>query len=463
MASKSILTDMRLHRSIFRLHFYAGILVAPFLLILSVTGTIYLFNTEIDDAVFGDWRFASASGPHLTPELMVDGALAAYPDSKATRVDLPVAPDRTAVVHLTPLDGEPFRVYVDPVTGEALGSFIYSETLVGFADKMHGSLMIGDRGSNIVELAACWAIALIVSGLYLWWPRGGSAIWGVFLPRRLSGRMMWREVHSVVGMWASVFILFLILTGLPWSVHWSGHLKSFLDLTDSGYPASYRTHINHTAVSSGRTLAETTPGIAWTLEDAPAPASVSIGHQHHHTERAKPIDIGAAARIIAREGLITGYRFSFPKDKHDVFTAYTYPDQPEGQRTIHVDQYTGEVINDIKYADYGLGAKAVELGVQLHMGNYFGVPNQVVMLFAALSGVALALTGPVMWLKRRKAGLGAPPPHGSGRPVWGVVALLVAFGVVFPALGFSFVVVFATERLLLARITFIRDWLGLRA
>ena len=461
MAHKSFLTDMRLHRSIFRLHFYAGLLVAPFLLILSITGAIYLFNTEIEDAVFGDWRFAATEGQHLTPDMMVNGALAAYPGSTATRIDLPVTPERTAMVYLTPDDGDPFRVFVDPVTGEALGSFIYEDTLVGFADKMHGSLMVGEGGSNIVELASCWAIVLIMTGLYLWWPRGGSAIWGAFLPRRLKGRLMWREVHGVVGMWSAVLILFLLFTGLPWAENWSGYLHRFLDMTGTGYPASYRTHVNHDAVASepSRTLAEANPGIAWTLESAPAPMS---GHAHHQMTGAEPIDIATAANIFAREGLTTAYRLIYPKDDHDVFTAYTYPDKPEGQRTIHLDQYSGEVINDIAYADYGVGAKAIELGVQLHMGNYFGIPNQIIMLVAALGGVALALTGPMMWLKRRKAGLGAPSPHASGKPVWSVAILLVAFGVLFPALGLSLIAVFALERLVLTRIAPVRKWLGLR-
>ena len=462
MARKSFLTNMRLHRSIFRLHFYAGLLVAPFLLILSITGAIYLFNTEIEDMVFGDWRFAAAEGPHLAPEAMVGGALAAYPGSTATRIDLPVTPERTAVVFLTPAEGDPFRVYVDPVSGQALGSFVYSHTLVGFADKMHGSLMVGDGGSFIVELASCWAIVLIMTGLYLWWPRGSSNVWGVLLPRGLKGRLLWREIHGVVGMWSSLLILFLLLTGLPWAENWSSYLHRFLDMTGSGYPASYRTHASHEVVSPGatKTLLETTPGIAWTLESAPAPLS---GHAHHQMAGAAPIDVAAAASIFAGEGLTTAYRLIYPKDKHVVFTAYTYPDQPQGQRTIHVDQYTGEVINDIGYADYGVGAKAIELGVQLHMGNYFGIPNQIVMLIAALGGVALAFTGPVMWMKRRKAGLGAPPPHGSGKPVWGVTIVLLAFGLLFPALGFSLVAVFTLERLVLARIAPVRKWLGIRS
>lgn len=168
-----------------------------------------------------------------------------------------------------------------------------------------------------------------------------------------------------------------------------------------------------------------------------------------------------AARVFAREGLTTAYRLIYPRDEHDVFTAYTYPDRPQGQRNIHLDQYTGKVINDVSFADYGPGAKAVELGVQIHMGNYFGGPNQILMLLAALGGAALSVTGPIMWLKRRKAGLGAPEPIASQGTVRSVILLLVIPGLLFPTLGVTALFILAVERFVLRRIPPVRDWLGL--
>ena len=41
----------RTYRALWRWHFYAGLLVAPFLLILAVTGAIYLFNDELNLAL----------------------------------------------------------------------------------------------------------------------------------------------------------------------------------------------------------------------------------------------------------------------------------------------------------------------------------------------------------------------------------------------------------------------------
>lgn len=445
-----------LHRMIFRLHFYAGVIVAPFLLILSVTGAIYLFVTEIEDFAHPDWRFASEQGVHLSPEKMVDGALAAFPETTPTRIDLPTAPERTAVVFLTPNDGNPYRVYVDPISGEALGSFVYGRTLIGIADTMHGSLMMGERGDLIVELASCWAIILILSGLYLWWPRTSNKLWGVFIPRISKGRPLWRDLHAVTGMWASLLILFLIVTGLPWASNWGSYLQKAMTVAGLGYPETYRTHTNHGITAAEKptvTLAETAPGIPWALEPAPAPHS-------SHTMRS-PISVGDAAEIFSQQGLTTAYRLVYPADAHDVYTGYTYPDQPEGQRTIHIDQYTGEVINDVGFDDYGVGAKSVELGVAIHMGNYFGIPNQILMLFAAFGAAALSITGPIMWLKRRKTGLGAPKAMPSDNATRWIVVLFVIFGIMFPVLGITALVVFALERFVLCKIEPARQWLGL--
>lgn len=40
---------------IWRWHFYAGVVFAPFLLVLAITGGIYLFKAEIEHKLYEDW------------------------------------------------------------------------------------------------------------------------------------------------------------------------------------------------------------------------------------------------------------------------------------------------------------------------------------------------------------------------------------------------------------------------
>jgi uncharacterized iron-regulated membrane protein len=73
---------------VLRLHFYAGVLVAPFLAIACLTGLIYVFSPQLSDAVYADELLV---GPHAGPARPLDeqvaAALAAHPACFAVFVD----------------------------------------------------------------------------------------------------------------------------------------------------------------------------------------------------------------------------------------------------------------------------------------------------------------------------------------------------------------------------------------
>ncbi|MES3081880.1 PepSY-associated TM helix domain-containing protein [Sphingomonas faeni] len=447
--------DPKAYRALWRWHFYAGLIVAPFLLILAVTGSIYLFNDEIDDALYPAQRFVAVHATQVPPSRMIEAALKAHPGA-ATRIDLPGAPNRSAVVFVTPDHGEPLRVAVDPATGRVLGSTIYTRTLVGFADEMHGSLTLGTVGDRIVELAACWALVLIVTGVYLWWPRGRGGFGGILYPRLgARGRLFWRDLHAVIGVWSVAFIAFLLLTGLPWAGIQGDLLNRGTAALGIGYPASNRTHNAPASVPMKTALGEA----PWTMELAPMPTSTAssehAGHAGHEMTMAVRDDAAVAgidriANSVTRDHHVAGaYRLFLPSGPTGVYTAYTYPDQPQGQRTLYFDRWTGGLIREVGYPDYGWAAKAIELGVQLHMGNYFGIANQLVMLATCIAIVLLVISGVVMWWKRRPKGRLAAPVRVSPTRIKGAIAILILAGILFPILGMSVIVIFLIDRLVL--------------
>jgi uncharacterized iron-regulated membrane protein len=457
-------TDPKAYRAIWRWHFYAGLIVAPFLLILAVTGSIYLFNDEIDDALYPSQRFVAAHAASVGPSLMISAALKAYPGA-ATRIDLPGENIRSAVVFVTPDRGDPLRVAVDPGTGTVLGSTVYARTLVGFADEMHGSLTLGTIGDRIVELAACWALVLIATGLYLWWPRGQRGLAGILYPRlRAGGRLFWRDVHAVIGVWAVALIAFLLLTGLPWAGIEGDLLNRGTAAIGIGYPASNRTSNAPASMPMKAALGDA----PWTMELAPMPtssaASEHVGHAGHEMTMAVRDDAAVAgvdsiATSLTRNYRMTGaYRLFLPSGPTGVYTAYTYPDRPQGQRTLYFDRWTGGLIREVGYRDYGWAAKAIELGVQLHMGNYFGLLNQLVMLATCIAIVLLVVSGVVMWWKRRPAGRLAAPARAPSGKIKGAIAMLVVAGVLFPLLGLSALAIFLLDRSVLG----VAVWLGRR-
>lgn len=435
------------HRTIWRWHFWAGLIVAPFLLILSTTGAIYLFNDELNDAIYPELRLVA---PHASPvpvSRMIRAALAAHPGG-VSRIDLPGTPDRSAVVFVTPISGAPLQVHVDPGTGRVLGSLVYERTLVGWANAMHGSLTIGTLGDRIVELAACWALVLLVTGTILWWPRGRWQAAGTLWPRLpgRGGRRFWRDLHGPVGLWTIALIGFLIVTGLPWAGVTGALLQRGSAAAGIGYPPSFRTHDAPNSVSVKAALGEA----PWTLEAAPMPRS-HAGHAGHNAP--PPTDDAAAIAgvdrvtgLLAARGLTGAYRLFLPASATGVYTAFTYPDRPQGQRTIYVDRYSFRQIGpEVRYADYGWIGRVTELGVQIHMGNYFGRANQLLMLVPCIAIWLLTASGVAMWWKRRPAGrLGAPAPIGGAR-LGGLLAFLVVAGIALPLFGASLLILAALD------------------
>jgi uncharacterized iron-regulated membrane protein len=443
----------KLYRAIWRWHFYAGLVVAPFLLILAVTGSIYLFNDEINDWLHPEYRFVQNQGPAMPVSHWIEAALEKHPGA-VTRVDLPATPDRPGVVFITPDKGEPVRVVVEPATMEVLGSYIYARTLVGFADEMHGSLTIGTLGDRIVELAACWALVLLVTGIYLWWPRGAAFnVGGVVFPRlRLRGTRA-AKGHSCRDRRVDGAADRLPDIDRPALGGGAGRCAQARHRhAGIGYPASNRGYGAPQSVPMKTALKEA----PWTLEDAPMPvskvANEHAGHPGHDIAVAgnDPAAVAGVDRItdvLWARGLTGGYRLFLPAGPTGIYTAYTYPDQPQGQRTLYFDRYTARLIKEVSYRDYGWGAKAIELGVQLHMGNYFGRANQILMLVPCIGIVLLVISGFWMWWKRKPDGKLAAPPKVPGARLKIAIGLMAAAGVVLPLFGASLIAVFALDRM----------------
>jgi uncharacterized iron-regulated membrane protein len=442
-----------LYRTIWRWHFWTGLIVAPILLVLSFTGAIYLFNDEIDDALYPHLRFVQPQATSVPASSMIRAALAAHPGGAVSRIDLPNRPDRSALLFVTPREGRELRVYADPGTGRVLGSLDYALTPVGWANDMHGSLTIGTLGDRIVELAACWTLVLIATGLFLWWPRGRWQLAGTMWPRLSgSGRRFWRDLHGPVGLWTAGLIAFLVVTGLPWAGVQGDVIQRASAAAGVGYPASFRAHNAPDSVPMKTALGEA----PWTLETAPMPNS-HAGHVGHDapaptSEAAAISGADRVTALLADRGLSGGYRLHLPGGPAGVYAAYTYPDQPEGQRTIYIDRYSFRQIGpEVRFADYGWVGRAVELGVQIHMGNYFGRANQLLMLVPCLAIWILAISGVAMWWKRRPRGTIGAPPAITGARLGGLVATLATAGVLLPLFGASLLVVAVADRLLLGR------------
>lgn len=427
-----------LYRAVWRWHFYAGLLVLPFMISLAVTGALYLFKDEIDVLVYSDLKRVEISEGQAAPSAMVAAALAAHPGTAVKFTDAATPTGSVEITVKTETEGK-LAVYVTPYSGEVLGALPDRGTIMWMVRYLHSLKYFGDTARMLIELAAGWSILLVATGIYLWWPRGKSG--GVVTVRgKPKNRMFWRDTHAVTGIFVGVFIVFLAITGMPWSGVWGEKVNEWANGSNFGYPAGVRVavpmsdeHLNHVAKTS------------WSLEQAQMPQSTA----EHATA---PIGLDAAVATFDRLDLHRGYAVNIPATPEGVYTGSVYPDDANQQRVIHLDQYSGKPLIDMGFADYGPLGKWLEWGISVHMGQEFGLANQLVLLAACLGIVLLALSAAAMWWKRRPASsLGVPPLPTDLRVFRGLIAILAVGGILFPLVGISLLVMLAL------------DWLGTRA
>jgi uncharacterized iron-regulated membrane protein len=437
-ASAASGTTSSLYRAVWRWHFYAGLFALPFLIILAVTGALYLFHHEIDGLVHADLKRVEAQAAARTaPSALVAAALQAYPGTAAKYLP-PASPEASAEVVVKTSAGPKLSVFVNPYDGRVLGDIPDKGTVMGIIRQIHGLAFFGPIANGLIEVAAGWTILLVATGVYLWWPRGQSG--GVVTVRGNPKRWTWwRDVHAVTGLFAGFFILFLAVTGMPWSIVWGKYVNEWANGSNFGYPAGVRVAVP----MSDEHLAHMAGPTTWSLEQAHMPESSAA------TAGGGPIGLDSAVAIFDRLGLAEGYAVALPSGPAGVYTGSVYPDDLSRQRVVHLDQYTGKPLIDMSFADYGPLGKGLEWGINVHMGQEFGLANQLFMLAVCIAIVLMSVSAGVMWWKRRPSGsFGVPPLPSDRRVLRGVVGILAVGGVLFPLVGVSLMAMLALDTVL---------------
>ncbi len=163
-------SSANIYQIVWRWHFYAGIIFAPFLLILAITGAIYLFKPQIEGVLYEDYYNVIEQGEKLVPSEHIESVLDQFPEAQITSYRPGEERTRSAEVKIS-LNGESYTIFVNPYTADIIGKLNEKDRFIDRVEEFHGELMIGTVGDRIVELAACWTLLLVITGLYIWFPK----------------------------------------------------------------------------------------------------------------------------------------------------------------------------------------------------------------------------------------------------------------------------------------------------
>lgn len=423
-----------------RLHFYAGILVGPFILTAALSGALYAVAPQLEQAVYAHELHAPSSETALPLADQIETAND-YMGDDATLFAVRPAPengDTTRIMYAEAGLGpsESRAVFVDPATGEIRGDLVVygtsgSTPLRTWISNLHRNLNLGDPGRLYSELAASWLGIVAVAGLALWIIRIRRSRTPRDLLRPNRAHSGYRRLfgwHASIGVWLLLGALFLSATGITWSQYAGANVGNVRASLDWG-----------------------TPTVNTALDGA---ANADGGHADHHgaegspTGSANPATFDAILAIAQRENVDTGQvEIKPPAEAGAAWTIREIKTSfPTEADSLAVDGTTMQVVDRVDFDDFPLAAKLASWGVNIHMGVMFGIANQIVLLVVALGLAGMVVVGYLMWWKRRPShasGLvaGRPPRRAlRSAPWWGTGAVAVTsivVGLWLPLVGWT--------------------------
>ncbi len=444
---------------LWRLHLWAALIASPFLLAACITGMLYVLTPTIERMQHGHLDTvavpqgaaprlyrpldeAVAAAQAVAPEgWRLFGVVPAFETHQSVRVAFmpPPRSERSQAsghdhhagaakpasrpeqgAFLRPTFGIPTRawvVYVNPYTAQVLGTLVESDRFAVWARKLHSQWQQGDGWRWMIELAASWTLVMLITGVFLWWPRGQAS--GGVGARVRSSRLRWRQWHVWVGLSLSAISASILITGLTWSQYAGDQIKWLRDATGQTSPRiPARIH----SQSVGRDV----PMLSWQ----------------------------AAWEAVQREAPTVAALIMPPQGEQGVWRAQQMDaSQPTLRYDLLLDAYTGERLYRSGWAEQTLFGKATTVGIPFHRGE-LGLWNRILLLMFGGGLIFSTLSGWAMVWKRYRAGLAFWPtlPAGAWRSVPIGAWLAGMLGVMLmPLWALSWVLVWGVELAVMMR------------
>ena len=372
-------------RILFWLHLTAGSVAGIMILVMSVTGVLLVFQRPVIAWVdrAGRSHEPSAGAPRMPlGDLMAKAA--ATQGAAPTAVTLYAPPDMPVEIAF----GRERTVYFDSDTAAELG--VGSQRTRAFfqaVENWHRWLAAPDKsrptGRLITGTCNLAFFFLVVTGAYLWWPRGWSA-------QRLRAAMTWRwkvepgrardwNWHTVTGFWLAAPLAVITLSGVVMSFAWANNL--LYRATGNVPPAPPEAAQAANAGASRRA-----PAVR------PEIASIDAARMNDLWVRAQS-QVPGWRKITLRIPPNPSAPAVFTIDQGD-------GGRPDMRSQLSVDTRTGETLRWEPFGSYNLGRRLRMWLRFSHTGEAGGIPGQAIAVAAALGGTLLVYTGLAMAWRR---------------------------------------------------------------
>lgn len=367
---------MTFKKVILFIHRWLGFIAGLVVLIVSITGCIFCFQDEIQDAIYNYRRVEVQHKPYLPPSTLKAEGLKGHPGATASYmyyygVDRPAA----LLVNL-PKEQGMLYVYMNPYTGQVTHTENPARNFFIIVEYIHLYLLLpANVGRLVVGISVLVFIVLMITGIILWWPKRKS-------DRKRSFNIKWNgrwrrvnyDLHNVLGFYATGIAIILALTGL--SMVFESVREGIYTTANLGkaYP-SEKVSLKSDSLLKTRVDNRFVIDKAFVQAQAKSPQAQMF----------LIYDDASAAGTVG----ITAYAKSLYFYKSDGY---------------EFEKYTGKLLKQTPHIQKSPGMKMNDMNYDLHVGQVLGLPGKITAFLASLICASLPVTGFIIWLGKRKKG-----------------------------------------------------------
>lgn len=361
--------SLRLRSLVFQLHRYLGLLCGFILVIIGITGSLLVFEPELEHQ-FIEHRIGA-----IVPQenlISIDTVVA------TVQAELKRAPNLTLGNILIPQDAtSPYQarlwdandhlvqLFIHPYTGQVMGTVPEAESWLHIALRLHYELLAGKTGMMVTGITGLLLFTLSLTGIVLWpgWRKlmAGFKIKWTAHPKRRNF-----DIHKVAGVIAAIFLAFTGFTGFCWNFHdWSSSIIYTVTFMPKRVELVSRPLPGQAALPVSKLLE---------VADSTFPSSITT----YVGVPSKPAGVVRVGKRQAHESI----RY--------------------GESEMLLDPYTAQALRVQDSKTLGLGDRILNAFVPLHYGTFWGLPSRLLYVFVGLAPLILFITSFVMWWYRKR-------------------------------------------------------------
>lgn len=380
-------------KNVSKLHLWLGLTVGFFVLIISITGALYVFKDEIQNVLRKDYihhNEQNISQKKILPLKILEQKVEAQTNEKYPIHWAEIPLDKTKSYKFFYYERNPNAwnyfdefviyktAYVNPFTGKVLALEDEKNGFFNIIKFIHWSFLLkSDWGTYIVGIPVLIFLIMLISGIILWWPKNKKArkqrFW--FQWKNIKS---WRrknyDLHSILGFYASFFALILTLTGLFYAFFF---VQAALYYAFSGGETKYPDFSNiKTKAPIELRNSTTLDKIAANVEKLyPSASAYSLDFGYEHLDDHEHPNY---------EVYVKQLDYSYHINHQVIF-----------------DENSGEVLFNRSHQKKNFGEKFVAANYDIHVGAILGIWGKILAFIVSLICASLPITGFLVWKGRK--------------------------------------------------------------